>query len=209
VTKLHDLYDQVGQSPWLDNLSREDLATGRLRRMVAAGIRGVTSNPTIFERSVSAGSHYDEQLLSLSPRHSTEEAYWQMAITDVVDASAVLRPVHEQSGGTDGFVSIEVAASLAHDTDGTIAAARWLHEQIDQPNLFVKIPATAEGVPAIRQMVSEGRNINVTLIFGLERYAQVLEAYLSGLEARPGDLSGIHSVASFFVSRVEDRKSVV
>ncbi|HEX2063022.1 MAG TPA: transaldolase [Acidimicrobiales bacterium] len=203
MTKLHDLYSQVGQSPWLDNLSREDLVTGRLSRMVADGIRGVTSNPTIFERSVSAGTHYDEQLRSLSRRHSTEDAYWQMAISDVIDAALALRPVHEQSGGADGFVSIEVAASLAHDTDASVAAARWLHEQIDQPNLFVKIPGSREGVPAIRQAVSEGRNINVTLIFGLERYAEIMEAYLSGLEARPGDLSGIHSVASFFVSRVD------
>lgn len=203
MTKLHDLYSHVGQSPWLDNLSRDDLVTGRLGRMVADGIRGVTSNPTIFERSVSAGTHYDEQLRSHSGRHSTEDAYWQMAVSDVIDAALVLRPVHEQSGGADGFVSIEVAASLAHETGGSVAAARWLHEQIDQPNVFVKIPGTAEGVPAIRQMLSEGRNINVTLIFGLERYAEIMEAYLSGLEARPGDLSGIHSVASFFVSRVD------
>ncbi|MGH9278482.1 MAG: transaldolase [Acidimicrobiales bacterium] len=203
MTKLHDLYEQVGQSPWLDNLRRAALETGELEQRVANGIRGVTSNPSIFQKSVAEGSRYDEQLADLVKTVSVEDAYWEMAIADVRNALAVLRPLYDASGGGDGFVSIEVAASLANDTDGTIRAARWLHQHIDEPNLLVKIPGTAEGVPAIRQMTAEGRNINITLIFSLDRYDEVIEAYLSGLEAYDGDPAGVHSVASFFVSRVD------
>ena len=135
-----------------------------------------------------------------------EDAYWELVITDIIDALAVLRPVFDASGGTDGFVSVEVAPELARDTPATIAAARRLHARIDEPNLFVKIPATAEGVPAIQAMIAEGRSINITLIFSLTRYAEVIDAYLSGLEtftAAGGDPSTVHSVASFFVSRVD------
>jgi transaldolase len=149
---------------------------------------------------------YDEQFKTLIERVSVEQAFWEMAIDDVTGACAILRPVHDESGGADGFVSIEVSPALASDTDGTIESARALHERIHLPNLFVKIPATAEGVPAIQQMISEGRNINVTLIFSLARYGEVIEAYLSGLEALAAsnrDLSRVHSVASFFVSRVD------
>ena len=203
MTKLHDLYTTVGQSPWIDNLRRAALLTGELQHLVDEGIRGVTSNPTIFQKSVVGGSLYDQQFRDLLADRSVEDAYWELAITDVQDALGVLRPVYDSSGGGDGFVSIEVAASLAHDTDGTVEAARWLHQRIDRPNLFVKIPATAEGVPAIQRMIAEGRSINITLIFSLERYEEVIEAYLSGLEACSGDLSQVHSVASFFVSRVD------
>jgi transaldolase len=203
MTKLHDLCTQVGQSPWIDNLRRSALLSGELEQLVDSGIRGVTSNPTIFQKSVSGGSLYDEQLAALLRDKSVEEAYWEMAITDVTDALAVLRPVYDSSTGGDGFVSIEVAAALAHDTEGTIEAARWLHQRIDEPNLLVKIPGTAAGIPAIRQMISEGRSINITLIFSLDRYEEVIEAYLAGLEACDGDLSQVHSVASFFVSRVD------
>ncbi len=205
MTKLHDLYDQVGQSPWVDNLRRAALSDGELAGAVADGIRGVTSNPTIFQKSVAEGAYYDDQIVSLlgDGRMSVEDAYWEMAISDVTRALGLLRPVYDESDGGDGFVSIEVAASLAHDTEGTVAAARGLHERIAEPNLLVKIPATAEGVPAIRRMTAEGRSVNVTLIFSLSRYDQVIEAYLSGLEECPGDLSRVHSVASFFVSRVD------
>ncbi len=137
---------------------------------------------------------------------STDEAYWRLVTDDIVDALAVLRPTFDASGGTDGFVSLEVAPELARDTDGTVRAARGLHRQIDRPNLFVKIPATAEGIPAVRAMTAEGRNLNITLIFSLARYAEVIEAYLTGLEtfaATGGTLSSVHSVASFFVSRVD------
>ena len=171
------------------------------------GIRGITSNPTIFAKAIAGEDDYDEQFRSLVTGHTVEEAYWELVIADIDGALEVLRPLHEESGGADGFVSLEVAPALANDTEGTVASARSLHDRIDQPNLLVKVPGTAAGVPAIRQLISEGRSINVTLIFGLDRYDEVMEAYLSGLEAYAGagatDLSGVHSVASFFVSRVD------
>ncbi len=206
MTKLHDLYDQGGQSPWIDNLNRPSLRDGSLARLVERGIRGVTSNPTIFEKAMTGSDAYDQQFAEVLDRGSVEDAFWDMAVADVADTCAVLRPVYDASGGTDGFVSLEVAPSLATDTARTTEAARNLHERIDLPNLMVKIPATEQGVPAIQTMISEGRNINVTLIFSLDRYARVMEAYIAGLEAfdaAGGDLSTVHSVASFFVSRVD------
>src|SRR4051794_2561194 len=205
-TRLHDLCENEGQSPWLDNLKRGYLQNGRLQELVDEGVRGVTSNPTIFQKAIAGSADYDDQFADLIKTMSVEDAYWTMVIDDVTDALGVLRPVHDASGGADGFVSIEVAPSLAADTPATIESARSLHERIAKPNLMVKIPATAEGVPAIRQMISEGRNINVTLIFSLKRYAEVMEAYISGLEeldTNNGDLSSVHSVGSFFVSRVD------
>ncbi len=171
------------------------------------GIRGVTSNPTIFAKAIESGSDYDEQFGQLLSSHTVEEAYWELVVSDIRDALAVLRPVHDSSGGIDGYVSLEVAPALAHDTAGTIKAARHFHELVDEPNLYVKIPATAEGVPAIRAMFAEGRSINITLLFSLERYGEVIEAYLGGLEDYVAtgvtDLSAVRSVASFFVSRVD------
>jgi transaldolase len=206
MTRLHDLYTDQGQSPWIDNLSRPAILEGGLQKLVDDGIRGVTSNPTIFQKAMTGSDAYDEQFKELIGRMSVEQAFWEMAIDDVIDACGILRPVNESSAGTDGFVSLEVSPALASDTEGTIQSARSLHERIHLPNLFVKIPATAEGVPAIEKMISEGRNINVTLIFSLARYQEVVEAYLSGLEqlaAAGGDVTGTHSVASFFVSRVD------
>jgi transaldolase len=207
MTKLERLYEDYGQSPWLDNLTRTYLRDGTMARMVAAGIRGVTANPTIFAKAIEGSSAYDDQFRSLiAAGRSVFDAYWQLAIDDTVDTLGVLRPVFEESGGTDGFVSLEVAPELAHDTEGTITAARDLHQRISLPNLLVKIPATPDGVLAIRSMIAEGRSINVTLIFSLPRYTEVIEAYLSGLEAfveQGGDPSRVHSVASFFVSRVD------
>jgi transaldolase len=206
MTRLHDLYREQDQSPWLDDLKRSYLRDGTLARMVDQGIRGVTSNPTIFAKAISGEDTYDDEFRELVGRGTIIEAYWQMVIDDVSQAAALLRQVHDESGGTDGFVSIEVAPDLAHDTDGTVEAARWLHGQLDRPNVFVKIPATKEGVPAIQRMVAEGRNINVTLIFSLDRYREVIEAYVSGLEtltSNGGDPSRVASVASFFVSRVD------
>lgn len=205
MTTLHELYDDGGQSPWLDNLRRAALTSGELRHLVSAGIRGVTSNPTIFQRSVLGGSDYDEQLRSLlEAGRSAEEAYWDMAIDDVVAALEILEPLHRRSGGADGFVSIEVPGAVAHDVRATVTSAQWLFDRISRPNLLVKIPATDAGIEAIAQLTAEGRSINVTLIFGLDRYAEVIEAYLSGLEACPQhDLSPIRSVASFFLSRVD------
>jgi len=207
MTTLNDLYDTQGQSPWLDNLRRDWLRDGTLAGLVAQGIRGVTSNPTIFAKAISGQDTYDEQFTSLIANGSVEDAYWDLVVDDIVDALAVLRPVFDSSGGRDGFVSVEVAPALAHDTEGTTVAARGLHERIALPNVLVKIPATVEGIPAIRQMIAEGRSINVTLIFSLTRYSAVIEAYLSGLEALAesgaDDLSGVASVASFFISRVD------
>ncbi len=204
MTRLQDLYAEHDQSPWLDNLKRGYLTGGELQAMVDRGVRGVTSNPTIFQKAIEGATDYDEQFRELVEAGTgTDDAYWKMVTRDIRAALEILRPVHDQSDGLDGFVSVEVAPSLARDTDGTIAAARELHETIDQPNLYVKIPGTAEGLPAIRQMISEGRSINVTLLFSLDRYAEVIEAYLAGLEDCEGDLSRVSSVASFFVSRVD------
>jgi transaldolase len=207
MTRLNDLFDQQGQSPWLDNLRRDWIQDGTLASQVSDGIRGVTSNPTIFAKAIEGQDTYDDQFKSLIGKKPVEDAYWDLVVDDINAALAILRPVFDASNGTDGFVSVEVAPSLARDTPGTIASARDLHERINQPNVLVKIPATAEGVPAIKQMISEGRSINVTLIFSLDRYAEVIEAYQSGLEAYVAsgatDLSAVASVASFFISRVD------
>jgi transaldolase len=207
MTALDDLYDQQGQSPWLDNLRRDWLEDGTLAGLVARGIRGVTSNPTIFAKAIAGQATYDEEFGDLIKTKSVEDAYWDLVVDDINAALAILRPVYDSSDGGDGFVSVEVAPALAHDTAGTTSAARALHQRIDQPNVLVKIPATAEGVPSIHTMISEGRSINVTLIFSITRYDEVIEAYLSGLEALAAsgveDLSRVASVASFFISRVD------
>ena len=207
MTKLQRLHSDYGQSPWLDNLTRSYLRDGTLARMVDDGIRGVTANPTIFANAIGGSADYDGQLSTLiAAGLSVEDAYWELVVTDITDALAVLRPVFDGSGGTDGFVSVEVAPELARDTPATIGAARQLHTRIDEPNLLVKIPATVEGVPAIQAMIAEGRSINITLIFSLTRYGEVIDAYLSGLETLTdagGDPSTVRSVASFFVSRVD------
>jgi transaldolase len=204
MTRLRQLHDRYGQSPWLDNLTRGDLAGGRLRRLVDEGIRGVTSNPTIIAKAISGSADYDRQLAALAAAgRDAEASYWSLVTSDLNGALAVLRPLYDRSGGDDGFVSVELAPALAHDTQASVDAARALHRRIPAPNLLVKIPATAKGVPAVRQATAEGLSINVTLLFGLDRYEQVIEAYLQGLEAYDGDLAGVHSVASFFVSRVD------
>ncbi|MDP8936168.1 MAG: transaldolase [Actinomycetota bacterium] len=204
MTRLQQLFAEQGQSPWLDNLKRGYLTSGQLQRLIDDGIRGVTSNPTIFQKAIAGSADYDDQFESLVKSGVTvEDAYWQMVGDDIHAALDLLLPLYEQSEGGDGFVSIELAPALANDTPGSVEAARVLARRIEHPNLYVKIPATAEGVPAIRQMISEGCSINVTLIFSLARYDDVIEAYLSGLEATDHDPVNIHSVASFFVSRVD------
>jgi transaldolase len=207
MTRLEQLFDHFGQSPWLDNLTRTYVRDGTLALMAANGIRGVTANPTIFARAIEGSDDYDDQFRSLISAGSTvPDAYWELVIADVEDACAVLRPTFDASQGTDGFVSIEVAPELARDADATVRAARDLHRRIALPNVFVKIPATAQCIPAIRTMIAEGYSINVTLIFSLSRYAEVIEAYLDGLEtfsANGGDPATVQSVASFFVSRVD------
>ncbi len=207
MTRLHELYEQGGQSPWLDNLTRGYLLRGRLRELIDLGLRGVTSNPSTTARAIEDSEDYDQPFAKLLDAGvEVVDAYWHLAVDDVKGALELLRPVYEQSGRVDGVVSIEVDPSLAHDTAATIRSARHLHERIDRPNLLVKIPATGEGVPAIQTMVAEGRNVNVTLIFSLACYEAVIEAYLSGIEqliARGGDPAKVTSVASFFVSRVD------
>jgi len=207
MTRLDDLYNVGGQSPWLDNLKRSYLTSGHLAELVSLGVRGLTSNPTIMAKAIAGSADYDEEFADvLASGRSVEEAYWDLVVSDVNGALGVLRKVYDQSEGGDGFVSIEVSPRLAHDTDGTIRSARELHERIDQPNLFVKIPATREGLGAIETMIGSGRSINVTLIFSLDRYREVIEAYLSGLEklvGDGGDPAKVASVASFFVSRVD------
>jgi transaldolase len=207
MTRLHDLYDKQGQSPWLDNLRRDFLTNGTLEKLLENGIRGITSNPTIFANAIEGEPDYDAQFAQLLAGHTVEESYWELVITDITDALKMLNGLHESSGGTDGFVSLEVSPALAHNTAGTIDMARKLHERINRPNLLVKIPGTKEGVPAIQTMTGEGRSVNVTLLFSLDRYVEVIEAYMSGLEQCVAngttDLSGVASVASFFVSRVD------
>ena len=204
MSRLHDLFNQQGQSPWLDNLRRSWVASGELQNWVDRGVRGITSNPSIFEKAMTGTDAYDEQLRELKASGaSIEESYWALVVSDIEGALGVLRPLYEASDGVDGFVSVEVDPTLAPDTEGTITAARALHQRIDQPNVYIKIPATQAGIPAIEQMIAEGRSVNVTLIFSLSRYQAVMEAYLSGLERCPGDLSAVSSVASFFISRTE------
>jgi transaldolase len=204
IARLNDF----GQSPWYDNLARPLLTGGGLRQLVEVdGIRGVTSNPTILDKAIGAGEAYDEQLANCAKQGlSIEDTYWAVVIDDIVAAADVLRPVYDAHEGGDGFVSLEVAPTLAHDTDGTIASARSLHDRVDRPNLMIKIPATQEGIPAIEETIAAGIKVNVTLIFSLERHAAVIEAYLKGLERlveSGGDPATIASVASFFVSRVD------
>jgi transaldolase len=206
-SRLHEL-SELDQSVWIDFLSRDMLRSGGLARLHEEdAVVGVTSNPTIFQKAISAGDAYDEQLREeLTEERDPKELFIRLASRDVGEACDLLRPVWDGGGGKDGYVSIEVDPTLAFDTDATIAQAQRLHELIDRPNLFVKIPATKEGLPAIEEMIARGRSINVTLIFSLERYAEVVEAYIRGLERLVeggSDPSTVASVASFFVSRVD------
>ncbi|MQA95808.1 MAG: transaldolase [Streptosporangiales bacterium] len=197
-----------GVAVWLDDISRERLRSGNLESLMRDfGVVGVTSNPTIFAKALSAGDAYDDQLRDLALRDvSVEEAARAITTFDIRWAADVLRPAHEATGGLDGRVSLEVDPRLARDTARTVAEARALWWLVDRPNLFIKIPATAEGLPAISDALAEGISVNVTLIFSLERYRQVMEAFMEGLErarANKLDLTRIASVASFFVSRVD------
>jgi len=204
MTILDQLFSEYGQSPWLDNLRREWLHSGELQSWIDKGVRGLTSNPSIFEKAISDSEAYDDQFQSLIQSGSTiEDAYWSLVQTDIADALVLMEPIYDSSNGLDGYVSVEVDPRLARDTRATIDAARFLDEQLKSKNLYIKIPGTKEGLPAIQEMISEGRSINVTLLFSLERYSEVIESYISGLEARDGDLSNISSVASFFISRTE------
>jgi transaldolase len=204
MSRLLRLYEDFGQSPWLDNLRRGALESGEIAEWVSRGVRGITSNPSIFAKSMK-GSEYEQQLRDLAAEGRTvEDIYWELVVADIESAMGELRGVYEDSSGTDGFVSVEVSPTLAHDTDATIEAARWLRSRIQGPNLMVKVPATAAGIPAISVLVSEGISVNATLIFTLDRYTEVANAYLAGLEqGDPERLPSVASVASFFVSRVD------
>jgi transaldolase len=207
-SNLHKL-SALGQSVWLDYLSREILQTGKLERMMREdAVVGVTSNPTIFQKALAEGDRYDDLLRETLDSGETDpkEIFLQLSSHDVADACNLLRKVWDEGKGRDGYVSWEVDPTLAYDRDGTVAEAKRLHEWIERPNLYVKIPATEPGLGAIEEMIAAGRNINVTLIFSLERHKEVMEAYIRGLERlveSGGDPSTVHSVASFFVSRVD------
>ncbi|MBW9205228.1 transaldolase [Mumia sp. zg.B53] len=200
----------AGVSIWLDDLSRELTETGELKRLVDEDhVVGVTSNPTIFASAMKAGERYEPQLdegLAADPDTTVAGAVFELTTTDVRQAASILRPVYDATDGVDGRVSIEVEPSLAYDTDQTIATARKLWDKVGEPNVFIKIPATREGIPAIAATIAAGISVNVTLLFALERYREVLDAYASGLEhalADGVDISDVQSVASIFVSRID------
>src|SRR5215471_2711025 len=197
-----------GQSVWYDNIDRAQLISGQFKRLLDDdGVVGVTANPTIFQKSISHGTAYDDQLNQLISRgKSTSEIYEALVIKDICTVADILRPIYDSTAGQDGYVSLEVSPDLAHNTQGTISEVRRFWQMVDRPNLLIKIPATPEGIPAIRQALSEGININITLIFAIDAYREVADAYLSALEDRNAegqDISHIASVASFFVSRVD------
>jgi transaldolase len=203
MSNLNILFDKFGVSPWLDNLSRDMIVSGDLAKMVGLGVRGVTSNPSIFEKAFKDSKEYLVPIASLKSRgKSSEEAYWQLATEDIQQACDILRPVFESSGHDDGYVSLEVSPQYARDAAKTIQQAKDLWAKVNRPNVMIKIPATEECLPAITETLAAGINVNVTLIFSLHRYLQVINAYMQGLE-KLGDPSAVRSVASFFVSRVD------
>jgi transaldolase len=207
-SNLHKL-SALGQSVWIDYLSRGLLETGKLKQMTEEdAVVGVTSNPTIFQKAIAEGDRYDEQLKEVlaSGEGDPKEIFLELSSRDIAAACDLLRPLWDERGGRDGYVSWEVDPTLAYDRGGTQTEAMRLHEWVERPNLYVKIPATQPGLGAIEDMIAAGRNINVTLIFSLERHREVMEAYIRGVERlleSGGDASRVHSVASFFVSRVD------
>ena len=212
MSKLIEL-EKIGQSIWLDYIQRSMITSGELKQLVDKGLRGVTSNPAIFEKAIAGSNDYDEDLKELiKTDQSIEQIYEALAIKDITLATDTLRGVYDESGGKDGYVSLEVSPELAYETEKTIAEARRLFETVNRPNVMIKVPATPAGLPAITELIGAGVNVNVTLIFGLENYKAVADAYQAGLEhlaATGPDVKGGHpvdkvaSVASFFVSRVD------
>ena len=200
MTKLHELHD-AGQSVWFDYIRRDMLHDGGLAALVTDGIRGVTSNPSIFEKAIADSDLYDDQIASLGG-HTPEAVFDELAIADISDAADVLAGVYASTRGSDGYVSLEVSPRLAHDSSGTIADAMRLWGRVDRPNLMIKVPATAEGIPAIEELTAAGINVNATLMFSLADYEAVAQAFLRGAK-RASDPSQLASVASFFVSRVD------
>ena len=199
---------EFGQSIWLDYIRRQMLASGELTRLIEDdGLRGVTSNPKIFKDAIAGSPDYDDAVGRLSLEGKTaEEIYTHLSVEDVQNATDCFRALYDASEGRHGFVSLEVSPRLAYDTEGTVAEARKLWNDVNRPNVLIKVPGTREGLPAIRQLIREGINVNVTLLFGLSRYREVAEAYLGGLEDRLADghsLGRVASVASFFLSRID------
>ncbi len=200
--------ETLGQSIWLDYIRRDLIANGELRRLIEEdGLRGMTSNPSIFEKAIADSHDYDEDIRALALEgKSVNQIYAALTVEDIQRASDLFRPVYDRLDGADGFVSLEVSPDLAHDTVKTIAEARQLWIAVARPNIMIKVPATMEGLPAIQQLTSEGINVNITLLFGLPRYRQVAEAYIAGLEtlaAQGKPLKSVASVASFFLSRID------
>jgi transaldolase len=206
MTKLRELAT-LGQAVWLDYIRRAYLESGEFQAIVDQGVRGVTSNPTIFEKAIAGSSDYDADMQPLvAAGKSVEEIYEALALEDIGCAADILRPVYDETDGLDGYVSIEVSPTLAHNTAQTIADARRLSAALNRPNIMIKVPATPAGIPAIQTLIGEGVNVNVTLMFSLDHYDVVAEAYISGLEklaSSGGDVNKVASVASFFVSRVD------
>ena len=206
--RLTDLFTVTGQSPWLDNLKREYIVNGDFARVLASGIRGLTSNPTIFQKAIQGSALYDDQFFKSVQRGlTTEETYWELVVSDIIGALDIFVPLYVSSSGLDGYVSVEVSPGLAQDMDGTVAAAQELQDRIARPNVMIKVPATKVCIPAIEEIISRGINVNVTLIFGLDRYQEVMDAYIRGLQrlgkTNPSKVQEVASVASFFISRVD------
>ncbi len=205
---LHRLHREQHQSPWIDFIDRDLLDSGKLKRLVADGIRGLTSNPTIFAKAVATGQYDELVQREIAAGDDAQQIYEEIAVSDVGDAADVLRSVYDESDGADGFASIEVEPGLADDTEGTLARARELWARLERPNVFIKIPATEAGIPAIETAISEGISVNVTLMFSVEIHRRVARAYIAGLRTRHqrGEpIDGVASVASFFVSRVDTK----
>lgn len=204
LIKIHEL----GQSIWLDYLSRKITSSGELETMITeGGIRGLTSNPAIFQKAISEADYYDEAIEELANQGlESKEIYERLAVKDIQDAADIFRPIYDTSGGEDGFVSLEVQPNLVYDAEGTIEEARRLWKAVSRPNVMIKVPGTKEGIPAIKQLLSEGISINVTLLFSVDLYERVAEAYLEGLQQRVDQGEPVHnvvSVASFFLSRID------
>ncbi|WP_218082528.1 transaldolase [Anthocerotibacter panamensis] len=202
------MVNEFGQSLWLDDLRRDLITSGELKRLIEEDcVRGLTSNPTIFQKAIMGSASYDDQIRLLNEQHkSVDEVYESLVIDDIRHAADLFRPLYDATQGADGYVSIEVSPRLAYDTEGTVTEAIRFWKTIDRPNIMIKIPATLQGVPAVERVIAEGINVNVTLIFSLERYQAVTRAYIEGLgalAAKGGDVSKVASVASFFVSRVD------
>jgi transaldolase len=200
--------EAFGQSIWLDYLRRNALDNGELQQLITQdGVSGLTSNPSIFEKAIVGSSDYDQSIQTLAKKgQSVEEIYQALTVEDIQRAADLFRPIFERLQGADGFVSLEVSPKLAHNTAGTITEAHQLWAAVNRPNLFIKVPATREGLPAIQQLIGEGINVNITLLFGLPRYREVADAYLTGLEtlaAQGKPLAQVSSVASFFLSRID------